>query len=220
MSEPVVDGEVVEEGGTVIINLDELAAGFTADEQAEYDAALAKELEGIDFSEYRPPSVSVVQAYVVLCPAQTCGLVAARDHKRAALTFAQNHKAKHLEANKKAAALLKRFREQGAVFAPGRVGPGEVEIKSLDQLDRTAQEEPQTLQDNGYLDWQFGSEASGRDPEKMWHRKCRGEVVIINATRVCSKCGRADTQDGRVPILEWAEDEGEVTTTREFGDAG
>lgn len=187
--------------GTEVINLAQM--------QEEADRADAAEMADIPYEQWRPPRITVIHPYAVLCPAATCGVVALRDTKPPAEQAAKEHRDIHIAMNKRAALLMKRFQEQGAQFAPGRVGPPEVEVKSLDQLDKAEKADPEVLPDHGYLDWQWGSDATGRDPAKMWHRgKCGGEVIVINHVRACTGCGRADTEDGRIPIVDFGEEEG------------
>lgn len=189
------------------------AIGVDPDARPELDT------ESVDYQAARPPQMEVRRAFLVLCSASGCGIVAARDSREQAEQAMGEHKRRHVQINRRAEVLLREFRgeqlerERARLEKAAQEDPDlAFETKGLDVLDKgPVERDVEYVPDNGYLDWQHGSEASGRDPSKMWHRGCGGEVTIVKTSdlpkedadwtppvRQCQKCEQADTINGNL----------------------
>ena len=148
----------------------------------------------------KTPDTKVLRSYAVICGGAKCGLVGVREKKEEANRLASDHRDMHATMARRADELLQQWRAQrDATELADAPGVEEIITDMLvagPSLHIPAEEAPKPYVGFGYLDWQFGSAASGRDPAMMWHRRCGGECQVFAGVLVCTVCERADTPSG------------------------
>lgn len=163
--------------------------------------------------------VKVERAFVVTCNRVSCGarmlgdklnpgIVATCSTRDLADRGRQTHMLKHRQHDERVQQILgdRQNKDMATVVE------GELETKTLDGHRETASSTQytdaplRTWHESDTLDWQYGSEASGRDIDKKWHYGCGGEVeeVLVQPGDDydylhCIRCNLWGTEDGKPP---------------------